>query len=433
MTSPSSLHLVALLIKKPRVPHLYGMLWFSVAYSFLSSCSPPFHNCCLMASRKRKTQSTNRGWGWMEFTEHPGYKSSDPASMVQQKAKNELVMNSRYNLDHGIMYETRTRLKEQCGLLANMIHNEFGIVHSCARADLAAHFNQVTQPMAAEHATLSIPQLYEDLPQITGPSSAAHSIYPLSSAPPALSLFIPSLSVPLLHANGSSDLLSLPSPLAFDSRAPSPAISDITLLSLPLKCQHLTNSGRLGNRISAGNYLFLKQKHHQQRFSQNVSCLEFSVVSKPLQKKNVMVQSELCNLHAICVHDASGDSCNAEELLKQIIESINQVKSEWGVIIIACTTDASGESHKARRLLCTKFLHLVVNARIFNLIVGDLFKAKDDYGQYGDLTQELITWLRSKTYVIALLCELQMSTMGKTLTIIHAVLTQWLSHYLAYR
>ncbi|KAJ8590093.1 hypothetical protein M405DRAFT_737485, partial [Rhizopogon salebrosus TDB-379] len=69
----------------------------------------------------------------------------------------------------------------------------------------------------------------------------------------------------------------------------------------------------------------------------------------------------------------------------------------------------------------------------FNLIVGDLFRVKDDYGQYGDLAQELITWLRSKTHVLALLRELQLSTMGKTLAIIRAVLTRWLSHYLAYR
>lgn len=106
-----------------------------------------------------------------------------------------------------------------------------------------ARFNQVTQPMATVHTTLSIPQSYKDSPQIVGPSSAAHTIYPPSSAPPALSLFILSLSVPSPHANGSSDLLSLPSPLAFDSHAPSPAISDITILSLPLKRQHLTNSG----------------------------------------------------------------------------------------------------------------------------------------------------------------------------------------------
>lgn len=65
-------------------------------------------------------------------------------------------------------------------------------------------------------------------------------------------------------------------------------------------------------------------------------------------------------LHAIRVHNASGDSRNAKELLKQIIESINQVESKWGVIIIACTTDASGESCKAQQLLRTKFPHLVM-------------------------------------------------------------------------
>jgi hypothetical protein len=95
------------------------------------------------------------------------------------------------------------------------------------------------QPMAV-HTTLSIPQVYDDSSQIAGPSSTA---YPLSSAPPALGLLIPSLSVPSPHANGSSDLVSLPSPLAFDSHAPSPANSDITLLSLPSKHQRLTNSG----------------------------------------------------------------------------------------------------------------------------------------------------------------------------------------------
>ena len=69
----------------------------------------------------------------------------------------------------------------------------------------------------------------------------------------------------------------------------------------------------------------------------------------------------------------------------------------------------------------------------WNLIIGDLFKVKDDYGKYGDMAQELITWLRSKTQVLALLRDIQMATMGKTLAIIQAVLTQWISHYLAYR
>ncbi|KAG2359997.1 hypothetical protein BDR07DRAFT_1462245 [Suillus spraguei] len=147
--------------------------------------------------------------------------------MVQQKTK--------------VQFGSRDHVRDEDAIKGADCELHTESVRSRARADLAARFNQVTQPMAAVHATLPIPQLYEDPPQIAGPSSAAHSIYPLSSAPPALGLFIPSLSVPSPHANGSSDLLSLPSPLAFDSRAPSPAISDITLLSLPSKRQRLTS------------------------------------------------------------------------------------------------------------------------------------------------------------------------------------------------
>ncbi|KAG1834351.1 hypothetical protein F4604DRAFT_818613 [Suillus subluteus] len=36
-------------------------------------------------------------------------------------------MNLRYSLDRGIMYEMSRRLREQCGLLASMIRNGFGM------------------------------------------------------------------------------------------------------------------------------------------------------------------------------------------------------------------------------------------------------------------------------------------------------------------
>ncbi|KAG1719464.1 uncharacterized protein EDB91DRAFT_1065639 [Suillus paluster] len=49
------------------------------------------------------------------------------------------------------------------------------------------------------------------------------------------------------------------------------------------------------------------------------------------------------------------------------------------------------------------------------------------------MVQELITWLCSKTCVLAILHEIQMATIGKTLTVLRAVLTHWMSHYLAYR
>ncbi|KAF9220208.1 hypothetical protein BS17DRAFT_769449 [Gyrodon lividus] len=91
-------------------------------------------------------------------------------------------------------------------------------------------------------------------------------------------------------------------------------------------------------------------------------------------------------LHTVQVHDASRDPKTAKELLKQMLLAINIIETEWG--------------------------------STWNLIVGDLFKVKDDYGKYGDMAQELIMWPWSKMQVLVLLCEIQMATIRKTLAII---------------
>ncbi|KAG2360241.1 ribonuclease H-like domain-containing protein, partial [Suillus spraguei] len=130
-------------------------------------------------------------------------------------------------------------------------------------------------------------------------------------------------------------------------------------------------------------------------------------------------------LHTIKVHDASMDPHTAEELLKQILDAISRIETKWGASVIACTTDTSGESQKARCLLQEQLPHIVVPNCLAHQV-------KDDYGVYGDMAQELITWLRSKTRVLAILCEIQMATIGKTLAVLRAVLTRWMSHYLAY-
>ncbi|KAF9220022.1 hypothetical protein BS17DRAFT_853447 [Gyrodon lividus] len=101
-------------------------------------------------------------------------------------------------------------------------------------------------------------------------------------------------------------------------------------------------------------------------------------------------------LHTVRVHNASRDSKTAEELLKQMLLAINIIETEWGSTVIACTMDASGELQKAQCLLQETFPYLVVLdclAHQWNLIIGDLFKVKDDYGEYGDMAQELITLL----------------------------------------
>ncbi|KAG1852575.1 hypothetical protein C8R48DRAFT_777396 [Suillus tomentosus] len=160
-------------------------------------------------------------------------------------------MNMRYSLDHEIMYETSMQLREQYGLLGNKIRNGFGMTASY----MHRVFGHAHKPIAV-HVTLSAPQLYGDsLSQIAGPSLAIDSTCPPSSTPPALGLFIPGLLAPSTSA--SSGLLSLPSP-APDSHTPSPAMSDIGLLSLPLKRQRLTNSDAyhsVSQPVTAGSML----------------------------------------------------------------------------------------------------------------------------------------------------------------------------------
>ncbi|KAG9313667.1 hypothetical protein JVU11DRAFT_6011 [Chiua virens] len=78
---------------------------------------------------------------------------------------------------------------------------------------------------------------------------------------------------------------------------------------------------------------------------------------------------------------------------------------------MACTTDASGESKKACQLLQEKYPHLVVLDCLSHQV-------KDDYAVYGDMAQELIMWLQSKTQVLALLREIQMVTIGHMVAIL---------------
>ena len=68
-----------------------------------------------------------------------------------------------------------------------------------------------------------------------------------------------------------------------------------------------------------------------------------------------------------------------------------------------------------------------------NLIVGDYFKAETSFTMYSKVAGELISWLRSKTYILALLREAQLEFNLPILTIIRAVLTRWTAHYLAFK
>ncbi len=68
-----------------------------------------------------------------------------------------------------------------------------------------------------------------------------------------------------------------------------------------------------------------------------------------------------------------------------------------------------------------------------NLIVGDYFKVNGGFLIYGKKVTEVITWLRSKMFILALLHEAQLEHgLSNPLAVIHAVLTHWTAHYLAF-
>jgi hypothetical protein len=59
-------------------------------------------------------------------------------------------------------------------------------------------------------------------------------------------------------------------------------------------------------------------------------------------------------------------------------------------------------------------------------VVGDFFKSNAEVLDYTDKASDVITWLRSKTLVLALLHE------KGAKAVIRAVLTRWTAHYMAY-
>ena len=75
-----------------------------------------------------------------------------------------------------------------------------------------------------------------------------------------------------------------------------------------------------------------------------------------------------------------------------------------------------------------------------NLVVGDYFKVISGvFMTYTKKATELIAWLRSKSWVLALLREIQKGiclangSNIKILSVICAVITRWTAHYLAFR
>lgn len=64
-------------------------------------------------------------------------------------------------------------------------------------------------------------------------------------------------------------------------------------------------------------------------------------------------------VYTVTVKDTTTERKTAEKLLGHMREVIDFLVNVWGVTVIAVTTDASGESRKARRLLQLALPYLV--------------------------------------------------------------------------
>jgi hypothetical protein len=65
-------------------------------------------------------------------------------------------------------------------------------------------------------------------------------------------------------------------------------------------------------------------------------------------------------------------------------------------------------------------------------VVGDYFKVNSNILAFTDSATNLITWLRGKTFLLALIREEQLKTSGVTSAVIHAVISRWTTHLRAY-
>ncbi|TFK24427.1 hypothetical protein FA15DRAFT_592446 [Coprinopsis marcescibilis] len=124
-------------------------------------------------------------------------------------------------------------------------------------------------------------------------------------------------------------------------------------------------------------------------------------------------------VYTVNVIDATNERKTADQFLEQLDAAYHKAETDMGVMVICVTTDASGEAAKARRLFKLRYPHIIV---------------LDCYAhQVSCSDSSLITWLRSKTLLLGLICSAYAQhNNGKTKSILRAVLTRWTSHYLAF-
>ncbi|KAI5827869.1 hypothetical protein K523DRAFT_278015, partial [Schizophyllum commune Tattone D] len=142
-------------------------------------------------------------------------------------------------------------------------------------------------------------------------------------------------------------------------------------------------------------------------------------------------------VHTVRVYDETGQPRDAEHLAELTMQTIQHVSNEWNVEVIAFASDAGGESRKGRKIVVQRRPEIFAPdcySHQLQLVVGDYVdKSSSPLRDISDKADDLIAWIRGKTFVVFLLKQAQESSgRGAALSVIRAALTRWTSHYLAY-
>ncbi|KAI0633207.1 ribonuclease H-like domain-containing protein [Trametes polyzona] len=141
-------------------------------------------------------------------------------------------------------------------------------------------------------------------------------------------------------------------------------------------------------------------------------------------------------VHTVRVIDSSDERKTADRFLQHIEETFQKVKEEWSVDVAGFASDASGESRAARLALLAKCPWLIVldcYGHQVNLITGDYLGSGSNLLAVSDQAEELIGWLRRRTFVLARIREIQLTNGKKAAAVLRAVQTRWTSHYHAFK
>ncbi|EKM56581.1 uncharacterized protein PHACADRAFT_207792 [Phanerochaete carnosa HHB-10118-sp] len=143
-------------------------------------------------------------------------------------------------------------------------------------------------------------------------------------------------------------------------------------------------------------------------------------------------------IYSVKVYDVSAHCKSGERLFGLLKEVAGIVENQWKVEIVATCSDAGPDASKARKLFLNfrkDVISIDCYAHQINLLVGTYFKISSTwYHKYSKLADEIITWIRSKTimhYALKVKHGAMTGTAG--LSVVHAVITRWTAHYLAYR